>query len=62
MIHIPTLEIEKKARSSTLYGVSANNAVTTDLKEAAIKALVSMDCLSVMVDTIPSYYPAKDRE
>jgi hypothetical protein len=60
-ISIRTLEVDKKARSATLYGVTASNAVTTDLKEAAIKSLVAMDCLSVMVDTIPSYYPAKEQ-
>jgi len=60
-ISMRTTEINKKARSSTLYGVSSSNAVTTELKEAAIKALVTMDCLSVMVDTIPTYYPAKEQ-
>lgn len=60
-ISMRTLEVDKKARSSTLYGVSPTNAVTEELKEAAIKALVTLDCLSVMIDTIPTYYPAKEQ-
>jgi hypothetical protein len=60
-ITMRTAEINKKRRSSTLYGVSSDNAVTDDLVDAAIKALVVMDCLSVMVDTIPTYYPEKEQ-
>jgi hypothetical protein len=60
-ISMRTLEVDKKSRSATLYGVSAANAVTLELKEAAIKALVTLDCLSVMIDTIPTYYPAKEQ-
>lgn len=60
-ISMRTAEINKKARSTTLYGITEDNAVTEDLKEAAIKALVVMDCLTVMVDTIPTYYPEKEQ-
>ena len=60
-ISMRTAEINKKRRSPTLYGVSSANAVTDELAEAAIKALVVMDCLSVMIDTIPTYYPPKEQ-
>ena len=59
-ISIRTLEINKTARSSTLFGVTADNAVTTDLKEAVIKTRVAVDCLLVLIDTIPSYYTEED--
>jgi len=55
-ITMRTLEVNKVARSTTLYGVTPANAITDELKEAAIKALVAVDCLLVLVDTIPSYY------
>jgi len=52
-----TAEVNKKARSSTLYGLS--DAVGNDdtVKESAIKMLVAVDCLRIMLDTIPSYLP-----
>lgn len=59
-ITMRTAEINKKRRNS-LYGVSAINTVQDDLAESAIKALVVMDCLSVMIDTIPTYYPPKEQ-
>lgn len=59
-ISIRTLEVTKTARSETLFGITATNAVTTDLKEAAIKSLVVVDCLLVLIDTIPSYYTEED--
>ena len=58
-ITIRTNEINKKARSATLYGITSSNAVTDDLKSDAIKLLVCMDCLQVLIDTVPSYYPEK---
>lgn len=60
-ITMRTAEVNKKRRSASLYGVSSDNAVQDDLAEAAIKALVSLDCLSVMIDTIPTYYPPKEQ-
>ena len=57
-ISIRTLEVNKAARSN-IYG-EGDYAVTTDLKEAAIKALVAVDCLLMMVDTIPTYYTERD--
>ena len=59
LITIRTNEVNKVARGS-LYGVSAT-AVTTDLKEGAIKVLVALDCLTILVDTVPSYYSESER-
>ena len=53
LITIRTAQINKQARGS-LYGVES--AVDTTLKESAIKFLVALDCLNILVDTVPSYY------
>ena len=57
-ISIRTLEVNKVSRSN-IYG-EGDHAVTTDLKEAAIKSLVALDCLLVLIDTIPTYYTERD--
>tara|TARA_Y100000004_G_scaffold38497_1_gene41304 strand:+ start:76 stop:465 length:390 start_codon:yes stop_codon:yes gene_type:complete len=59
LITVRTNEVNKFARS-TLYGVG-DNAVTTDLKEGAIKMLVCLDCLNILIDTVPSYYSDSER-
>lgn len=59
MISLRTSEVNKVARG-TLYGVG-DSAVTTDLKEVAIKVLVALDCLNILVDTVPSYYSESER-
>ena len=51
-------EVTKSARGS-LYGVAAANQVSTALKDDAVKLLVCVDCLQVLIDTVPSYYPEK---
>ncbi len=53
MISIRTNEVNKMARG-TNYNVSS--AVDTDLKEGAIKMLVALDCLNILIDTVPTYY------
>jgi len=55
MISIRTNEVNKVARG-TSYGVSSSQAPSTDLKEGAIKMLVALDCLNILIDTVPSYY------
>ena len=59
LITVRTNEINKMARGS-LYGVG-NNAVTTDLKEGAIKMLVCLDCLNILIDTVSTYYSDSER-
>ena len=46
-ISIRTLEVNKVSRSN-IYG-EGDHAVTTDLKEAAIKSLVALDCLETVL-------------
>jgi hypothetical protein len=55
-ITIRTAEVAKVLRSSSLFGATADNAPSTTLQESAIKMLVCVDCLTVMIDTIPTYY------
>ncbi len=45
-------EADKIARTSE-YDISADNQVTTAMKEDYIKAAVCGDCLAVLIDTIP---------
>tara|TARA_Y100001938_G_scaffold128955_1_gene183295 strand:- start:2139 stop:2528 length:390 start_codon:yes stop_codon:yes gene_type:complete len=59
LITVRTNEVNKFSRGS-LYGVG-ENAVTTDLKEGAIKMLVCLDCLNILIDTVPSYYSESER-
>jgi hypothetical protein len=56
-----TAEVNKKARSSTLYGLSDTVGNDDTVKESAIKMLVACDCLRVMIDTIPSYVPEPEQ-
>lgn len=60
-ITIRTAEVNKKVRSSTLYGLSESVGVETTETESAIKMLVACDCLRVMIDTIPSYVPEPEQ-
>ena len=59
LITVRTNEVNKFARSN-LYSVG-DHAVTTDLKEGAIKMLVCLDCLNILIDTVPSYYSDSER-
>ena len=59
-ITIRTAEVNKKARAATYVGVSTN-APTDALKESAIKFMVCVDCLRVLIDTIPAVVPEKDQ-
>ena len=58
---IRTAEVNKKARSATLYGLSETVGNDDTVKESAIKMLVACDCLRVMIDTIPSYVPEPEQ-
>lgn len=59
LITVRTNEVNKLARGS-LYGVG-DFAVTTDLKEGAVKMLVVLDCLNILIDTVPTYYSESER-
>ena len=60
IITIRTNEVNKVARGSK-YGVQAENQVTTDLKEGAIKMLVALDCLNILINTVATYYSEDER-
>ena len=60
-ITIRTAEVNKKARVADLIGVTTTNAPTDALKESAIKFMVCVDCLRVLIDTIPAVVPEKDK-
>jgi hypothetical protein len=59
-ITIRTAEVNKKARAANYVGVT-DNAPTDTLKESAIKFMVCVDCLRVLIDTIPAVVPEKDQ-
>ena len=59
-VTIRTAEITKKARSTGYVGVTVNMP-TTALQESAIKMLVCVDCLRVLIDTLPSWVPEKEQ-
>jgi hypothetical protein len=59
-ITLRTEEVTKNARGQ-LFGVTSDNAVSATLIDQAIKMLCAADCLSVMVDTIPTYFPPKEQ-
>jgi len=60
-ITMRTAEVNKKARSSSLYSLGDGVGVDDTVKESAIKMLVACDCLRVMIDTIPSYVPEPEQ-
>ena len=52
-INMRDREATKIARTSS-YNIGTDHQVTTDLKEDFIKAAVCVDCLIVLIDTLPS--------
>lgn len=54
-----TDEVDKIARTE-LYLVDDTYSVTSAQKENAIKMLVCVDCLTVLVDTLPSQFNKAD--
>lgn len=61
LITVRTAEVDKIARKADKFGVSAANAPDTTLKESAIKMLVCLDCLTILIDTVPTYYSESER-
>ena len=58
-ITVRTHEVNKVSRDS-YYVTTASAAVDDNLKNNAVKMLVCTDCLAVLIDTVPSYYPEKE--
>jgi len=61
-ISMRTEQVNKSARNNKFLAEDSINVVTTAQKEACIKALVSSDCLQVMIDTLPSYVNESERK
>lgn len=61
-IGMRTEEVNKVSRGSLYLAADSANAVTTAQKESAIKALVCMDCLVVLVNTVATFYPQDDQK
>ena len=59
-VTIRTAQVAKVVRSDALFGVTTN-APSTTLQESAIKMLVAVDCLNVLIDTVPMYYPENEQ-
>ena len=53
--------MNKKSRAANYVGVDSTNAPTTALREAAIKFLTCVDCLRILIDTIPAVVPEKEQ-
>ena len=58
-INMRTNFVDKVARDEINLNGSTN-AVSTALKEDAIKMLVAVDCLSILIDTLPGQMSAGD--
>jgi hypothetical protein len=54
-ITIRTEQVDKVARNNAFLATDSTNVVTTAQKESAIKFLVCVDCLQVLIDTVPSF-------
>ena len=61
-ISMRTAEVNKKARGTEYLASDSANAVTDAEKETAIKALVCMDCLLVLVNTVATFYPLDEQK
>ena len=60
-VNMRNTQISKKSRKTGYVGVDSTNAPTTAEVETAIKLVVCVDCLRVLIDTIPSTAPEKDQ-
>lgn len=54
-ISLRTAQVNKMARGSLYLQDSSSYVVGDTEKDAAVKALVCVDCLTVLIDTIPTY-------
>lgn len=51
---IRTAEVTKKARKVDYVGGTADNVPSDTLKDSAVKFMVCVDCLRVMLDSVPA--------
>ena len=55
-VNLRNSQVQKKTRQANYVGVTSTNAPSTTDIENAIKLLVCVDCLRVLIDTIPVNY------
>ena len=60
-VNLRNTQINKKSRKVNYVGVDATNAPTTAEVETAVKLVVCVDCLRVLVDTIPAVVHEKEQ-
>tara|TARA_R110002020_G_scaffold356662_1_gene569176 strand:- start:929 stop:1411 length:483 start_codon:yes stop_codon:yes gene_type:complete len=60
-VNMRNTQINKKSRKANYVGVDSTNAPTTADIETAIKLVVCVDCLRVLIDTIPAVVPEKEQ-
>jgi len=60
-VNMRNTQISKKTRKTNYVGVDSTNAPTTAEIETAIKLVVCVDCLRVLIDTIPAVVPEKEQ-
>ena len=60
-ITMRTEQVNKQARGVLYLADNTTNAVTTAQKDECVKALVCLDCLSVLIDTIPTHVPEEEQ-
>ena len=60
-VNLRNTQIAKKSRKANYVGVNSTNAPTTAEIETAVKMVVCVDCLRVLVDTIPAVVPEKEQ-
>ena len=60
-VNLRNTQIAKKSRKANYVGVDSTNAPTTAEIETAVKLVVCVDCLRVLIDTIPAVIPEKER-
>ena len=55
-------EVDKLARSTEYIAEDSTNAVSTADKDSATKLLTCMDCLLVLIQTVPTVYPTDEQD
>jgi len=60
-VNMRNTQIAKRSRKANYVGVNSTNAPTTAEIETAIKLVVCVDCLRVLIDTIPAVVPEKEQ-
>ncbi len=60
-VNLRNTQFNKVSRKANYVGVNSTNAPTTAEVETAVKLQVCVDCLRVLIDTIPAVVPEKEQ-